>query len=77
MAQLLTVRVVAAQLAVSRSSIYKMLKGGVFPQAPIRLPNGSPRGPQEVVDDWVDAHRCDGERPRRCQVLVAEEAERW
>ena len=62
MAQLLTVRAVAAQLAVSRSSVYKMLEGGVFPQAPIRLPNGSPRWPQEVVDDWVEAHRCDGER---------------
>ena len=56
MAQLLTVREVAAQLAVSRSSVYKMLEGGVFPQAPVRLPNGSPRWPQEVVDDWVEAH---------------------
>ena len=34
MAQLLTVREVAAQLAVSRSSVYKMLEGGVFPRLP-------------------------------------------
>ena len=34
MAQLLTVRAVAAQLAVSRSSVYKMLEGGVFPRLP-------------------------------------------
>ena len=77
MAQLLTVRAVAAQLAVSRSSVYKMLEGGVFPEAPVRLPNGSPRWPQEVVDDWVEAHRCDGERRGHCSVLAAEETGRW
>lgn len=77
MAQLLTVRAVAAQLAVSRSSVYKMLEGGVFPAAPIRLPNGSPRWPQEVVDDWVQAHRCDGDRPGHCRVVAAGETERW
>ena len=77
MAQLLTVRAVAAQLAVSRSSVYKMLEGGVFPRAPVRLPNGSPRWPQEVVDDWVEAHRCDGERRGHCRVLAAGEAGRW
>ena len=62
MAQLLTVRAEAAQLAVSRSSVYKLLEGGVFPQAPVRLPNGSPRWPQEVVDDWVKAHRLPARR---------------
>ena len=77
MAQLLTVRAVAAQLAVSRSSVYKMLEGGVFPQAPVRLPNGSPRWPQEVVDDWVEAHRCDGGHPGHCRVLAAGETGRW
>ena len=77
MAQLLTVRAVAAQLAVSRSSVYKMLEGGVFPQAPVRLPNGSPRWPQEVVDDWVEAHRCDGERRGHCRVLAEGETGRW
>ena len=77
MAQLLTVRAVAAQLAVSRSSVYKMLDGGVFPQAPIRLPNGSPRWPQEVVDEWVEAHRCDGGHPGHCRVLAAGETGRW
>ncbi|MCY4599348.1 MAG: AlpA family phage regulatory protein [Acidobacteria bacterium] len=77
MAQLLTVRAVAAQLAVSRSSVYKMLEGGVFPQAPIRLPNGSPRWPQVVVDEWVEAHRCDnGERAGHCRVLAGGESER-
>lgn len=77
MTQLLTVRAVAAQLAVSRSSVYKMLDGGVFPPAPVRLPNGSPRWPQEVVDDWVEAHRCDGEPAGECRVLAAGETERW
>ena len=78
MAQLLTVRAVAVQLAVSRSSVYKMLEGGVFPQAPVRLPNGSPRWPQEVVDEWVEAHRCDnGERRGHGRVLAAGEAGRW
>ena len=39
----------------------------VFPAASIRLPGGDPRWPQEVVDDWVDTRRCDGDRlpPRR------------
>ena len=74
MAQLLTVRAVAAQLAVSRSSVYRMLDGGVFPQAPIRLLNGSPRWPQEVVDQWIEANRCDtGEVSGHCRVLVAGE----
>ena len=77
MAQLLTVRAVAAQLAVSRSSVYKMLEGGLFPPAPVRLPNGSPRWPQELVDDWVEAHRCDGEGSGHCRVLGAGETERW
>ena len=26
----------------------------MFPDAPIRLPGGDPRWPQEVVDEWVD-----------------------
>ena len=77
MAQLLTVRAVAAQLAVSRSSVYKMLERGVFPEAPIRLPNGSPRWPQEVVDEWVEVHRCDSERSGHCRVLPAGETRRW
>lgn len=77
MAQLLTVRGVAAQLAVSRSSVYKMLDGGVFPQAPVRLPNNSPRWPQEVVDEWVEAHRCDnGEGSGDGGVLAAGETGR-
>ena len=50
MAQLLTVKQVAGQLGVSRSTVYKMLDGWVFPAAPIRLPGGDPRWPQEVVD---------------------------
>ena len=77
MARLLTVRAVAAQLAVSRSRVYKMLKRGVFPKAPIRLPNGSPRWPQQVVDEWVEAHRCDSERSGQCRVVGAEETGRW
>ena len=72
MTQLLTVRAVAAQLGVSRSSVYRMLDGGVFPQAPIRLLNGSPRWPQEVVDEWVEAQRCDnGERLGHRRVFAA------
>ena len=62
MAQLLTVKQVAGQLGVSRSTVYKMLEDRVFPAAPIRLPGGVPRWPQEVVDDWVDTRRCDGDR---------------
>ncbi len=67
MAQLLTVKQVAGQLGVSRSTVYKMLEDRVFPAAPIRLPSGDPRWPQEVVDEWVDTRRCDGDRspPRR------------
>ena len=77
MTQLLTVRAVAAQLGVSRSSVYRMLDGGVFPQAPIRLLNGSPRWPQEVVDEWVEARRCDnGERSGHCSVVAAGETGR-
>ena len=77
MAQLLTVRGGAAQLAVSRSSVYKMLDGGVFPQAPVRLPNGSPRWPQEVVDEWVEAHRHDnGERSGDCRAQTGETGRR-
>ncbi len=77
MTQLLTVRAVAAQLGVSRSSVYRMLDGGVFPQAPIRLLNGSPRWPQEVVDQWVEAHRSDnGECSGHCGVLAAGETGR-
>ena len=77
MAQLLTVRAVAAQLAVSRSSVYKMLERGVFPQAPIRLPNGSPRWTQEVVDEWVEVHRCYSERSGHSSALPAGETGRW
>ena len=62
MARLLTVKQVAAQLGISRSTVYKMLEDRVFPAAPIRLPNGGPRWPQEVVDEWVDTRRCDGDR---------------
>ena len=62
MARLLTVKQVAAQLGVSRSTVYKMLDDRVFPAAPIRLPYGGPRWPQEVVDAWVDTRRCDGDR---------------
>ena len=76
MAQLLTVRAVAAQLGVSRSSIYKMLAGGVFPQAPIRLPNGGPRWPQDVVDEWVEGYRRDGGQPGERPVVGAGEAAR-
>ncbi len=77
MAQLLTVRSVATQLGVSRSSVYKMLDRGVFPQAPVRLPNGSPRWPQDVVDEWVEAHRCDGEHRGHRGVLTARERDPW
>ena len=62
MAQLLTVKQVAGQLGVSRSTVYKMLDDRVFPAAPIRLPGGDPRWPQEVVDEWVDTRRCGGDR---------------
>ena len=62
MPQLLTVRQVAGQPSVSRSTVYKMLEDRVFPAAPIRLPGGDPRWAQEVVDEWVDACRCDGDR---------------
>ena len=44
MAQLLTVRAVAAQFAVSRSSVYKMLEGGVFPSAPFDCPTAVAAG---------------------------------
>ena len=77
MTQLLTVRVVAAQLAVSRSSLYKMLEQGVFPHAPVRLPNGSPRWPQDVVDEWVRVRRCDSEPAGDSRVPAAAETERW
>ncbi len=77
MVRFFTVRAVAAQFAVSRSSVYKMLKGGVFPRAPIQLPNGSPRWSQDVVDDWVEAHRFDGEPLGLCRAAVAGETERW
>ena len=76
MPQLLTVRVVAAQLAVSRSTVYKMLEQGVFPQAPVRLPNGSPRWPQDVVDEWVRVRRSDGEPAEDGGVPAAVETER-
>ena len=62
MARLLTVKQVAAQLGVSRSTVYKMLEDRVFPAAPIRLRNGGPRWPQEVVDEWVATRRCDGDQ---------------
>ena len=45
MAQLSTVREVAIQRAVSRPTVHKMLDRAVFPQAPIRLPDGGARGP--------------------------------
>ena len=57
-AQLLTVKRVAGELGVSRSTVYKMLGDRVFPTAPIRLPGRDPRWSQEVVDEWVDTHRC-------------------
>ena len=62
MAQLLTVKQVAGQLGVSRSTPYKMLDDRVFPAAQIPLPSGDPRWPQEVIDEWVDTRRCDGDR---------------
>ncbi len=77
MAQLLTVRAVAAQLAVSRSSVYKMLQRGVFRKRRFDCPNGSPRWPQQVVDEWVEAHRCDSERSGQCRVVGAGETGRW
>jgi len=61
MAQLLTVKQVAGQLGVSRSTVYKMLDDRVFPAAPIRLPGNNPRWPHEVDDEWVDPRRCDGD----------------
>ena len=59
-ARLLTVKQVAGQvrLGVSRSTVYKMLQDRVFPAAPIRLPGGDPRWPQEFVDEWADTRRC-------------------
>ena len=73
MVQLLTVKQVAGQLGVSRSTVYKMLDDGVFPAAPIRFPRGDPHWPQEVVDEWVDTGKCDGDRspPSRLPVRRA------
>ncbi len=67
MAQLLTVKQVAGQLGVARSTVYKILDDRVFPAAPIPVPGGDPRWPQEVIDERVDTRRCDGDRlpPRR------------
>ena len=63
MAQVLTVKQVAGQPGVSRSTVHKMLGDRVFPAAPIRLPGGYPRWPQKgVVNDWVDTRRCDDGR---------------
>ena len=50
---------------VSRLTLYKMLDDRAFPAAPIRLPNGDPRWPQEVIDEWVDSRRCNGDRSHR------------
>lgn len=55
--KLLGARAVAARLAVSKSKLYNMLAKRQFPQAPIRLPGGSPRWPEELVDAWIERHR--------------------
>ena len=60
--KLLGPRAVAAKLGVSKSKLYAMLKQGQFPQAPIRLPGGSPRWPERMVDEWVETHRGWGRR---------------
>ena len=54
MAQLLTVKQVAGQLGVSRSTVYKMLEDRAFPAAPIRIPSDDPRWSHEVVDEKYD-----------------------
>lgn len=58
--RLLGPRAVAAKLGVSKSKFYDMLKRKQFPQAPIRLPGGSPRWPERMVDEWVERHRVGG-----------------
>lgn len=58
--KLLGARAVAARLGVSKSKLYHMLAQRQFPQAPIRLPGGSPRWPEELVDKWIEQHRVRG-----------------
>ena len=54
---LLRARAVAERLSVSKSKLYDMLKRKQFPEAPIRLPGGSPRWPEKMVDAWIERHR--------------------
>ena len=55
--RLLRARAVAERLSVSKSKLYDMLKRKQFPEAPIRLPGGSPRWPEKMVDAWIERHR--------------------
>ena len=55
--RLLRARAVAERLSVSKSKFYDMLKRQQFPAAPIRLPGGSPRWPEKMVDAWIERHR--------------------
>lgn len=58
--KLLGPRAVEAKLDVSKSKFYAMLQQKQFPRAPIRLPGGSPRWPEEMVDAWAETHRVEG-----------------
>ena len=55
--RLLRALAVAERLSVSKSKLYDMLKRKQFPEAPIRLPGGSPRWPEKMVDAWIERHR--------------------
>ena len=58
--RLLGARAVAERLSISKSKLYDMLKRQQFPAAPIRLPGGSPRWPEKMVDAWIERHRVGG-----------------
>ena len=77
MAKHLTVAAVEGHLAVGRTSVYKMLAGGVFAETPSRLLNDNPRWLQLMADEWVEAHGWEGQRPRPWRVPATEEAEWW
>ena len=53
MLNLLDIKQVIYKLHVSRSTFHEMRKAGQFPP-PVRLPNGSPRWREDVVDAWID-----------------------
>lgn len=53
MSRMLTVNEVASELRVSRSSLYSMIRAGIFP-SPIHPVPGRSVWPREVVDRWIE-----------------------